>query len=153
MPSALSSLCTALSPEHRDRLKQLQERYPGWGELESFVGKIAKRRPLLVLLFGSLATGEFTQYSDADVLVVFDRAVDWMAVYELSWGRVQPLVYAMGEALREIEAGNTLLIEAVEDGIPLLNRADTYELMREVSERAKSLLGLVRVGQGWRRAR
>lgn len=151
MPSALLSLCAALSPEHQDRLRRVQERYPGFSELEIFVRKVAKRRPLLVLLFGSLATGEFTQYSDADVLVVFDRAVDWMRVYESSQGQVQPLVFAMEEALREIEAGNTLLIEALEEGIPLVDRAGAYDRLRRAAARAKSELGLVRVKGGWRR--
>jgi hypothetical protein len=135
------------------KLTRVRERYPGFGELEAFVRKVAWHRPLLVLLFGSLATGEFTQHSDADVLVIFNRLVDWMTVYECSTGWVQPLVWELGEALREIEEGNTLLIEAIEDGIPLLNRVGTYELLREAPERAKSLLGLVRVEQGWRRAK
>lgn len=40
---------------------------------------------------------------------------------------MQPLVWGLNEALGEIAAGNTLLIEALEDGIPLLDREGTYE--------------------------
>lgn len=151
MPRSSLSLSRALSAEHEARLAHVQERYPAFVEVEEFVQRVAVRKPLVVLLFGSLATGQFTQHSDADVLIIFKRPVDWMAVYRCSTGRVQPLVRELGEALREIEAGNTLLIEAVEDGIPLLDRGGVYERLREACQEAKRRLGLVRERAGWRR--
>jgi len=45
------------------RLSRVRERYPAFGEVEEFVRKVAAQKPLLILLFGSLATGEFTQHS------------------------------------------------------------------------------------------
>ena len=36
--------------------------------------------PVLILLFGSVAKGEVTQHSDADVLVVVAEPVDWLRV-------------------------------------------------------------------------
>jgi len=47
--------------------------YPHWSSVERFVEQVRRLDPLLVLLFGSVTTGEFTQYSDADVLVVFEH--------------------------------------------------------------------------------
>ena len=152
MPRSSLSLLEALSSEQALQLARAQERYPAFAEVEEFVRRVAVRKPLLVLLFGSLATGRFTQHSDADVLVIFDRSVDWMRVYECSGGRVQPLVREVDEALREIELGNTLLIKAVEDGIPLVDRAGVYERLRCACGEAKRRLGLVRTCTGWRRA-
>lgn len=152
MPKSSLSLPEALSSKQALQLARVQERYPAFAELEEFVQRVSVRKPLLVLLFGSLATGQFTQHSDADVLVIFNRSVDWMSVYECSAGRVQPLVRELGEALGEIEAGNTLLIEALEDGIPLLDRAGAYERLRCACWEAKRRLGLVRTRRGWQRA-
>ncbi len=152
MPRSSLNLPAVLSSEQVLQIARVQERYPAYAEIEEFMRRVAVHKPLLVLLFGSLATGRFTQHSDADVLVIFDRSVDWMSVYKCSTGRVQPLVRELDRALREIESGNTLLIEAVEDGIPLLDRAGVYEQLRCACQQAKHWLGLVRERTGWRRA-
>lgn len=151
MPKSSWSLSQALSSEQVLRLRCARERYPAFTELEQFVHCIVRRRPLLVLLFGSVATGRFTQHSDADVLVVFQRPVEWIDVYKCSAGRVQPLVRGLEEVLGEIERGNTLMIEALEDGIPLFDRVGTYERLQAACQKAKSKLGLVRQRWGWQR--
>jgi len=105
---------------------------------------------LLVLLFGSLATGEFTQNSDADILVLFEEQQDWSKVYKFSTGIVQPIVKSRREMLNGIREGSTFLIEMVEDGIPLLDAGQVYaELERAVTE-AKESLGIVRERDGWK---
>jgi len=40
----------------------------------TFVATVRQLDPVAAVLFGSVARGDFTQHSDADVLVVFDRA-------------------------------------------------------------------------------
>jgi hypothetical protein len=146
-----SILSKGLSAEQEQRLALAQERHPGFLELEEFVERLALREPLLILLYGSLATGEFTQRSDIDVLVVFSEPVEWMEVYSCSRGRVQPLVFELSRAIQELAEGNTLLIEALEDGIPLLDREGTYERLKCVAGEAKARMGLVRERRGWRR--
>jgi hypothetical protein len=140
-----------LSDEQAARLERARERYPAFSEVEEFLERISNEDPLLVLLFGSLATGEFTQHSDADMLVIFEGRVDWMKVYESSAGHVQPFVRSMEEAIQEIAGGSTFLIEALEDGIPLFDRADTYGSLKRAAEEAKARLNLKREGTGWRR--
>ncbi|PYJ68670.1 MAG: hypothetical protein DME76_11545 [Verrucomicrobia bacterium] len=71
MPETLSDLPTASLPELGARLSLLRERYPHVDELQQFVESVSRLHPLAVILFGSLATGEFTQHSDADVAVIF----------------------------------------------------------------------------------
>jgi len=60
--------------------------------VECFVEQVRRLDPLLVLIFGSVVTGEFTQYSDGDVLVAFGHPVEWETVYACSDGVVQPVV-------------------------------------------------------------
>jgi len=91
--------------------------------------------------------------SDVNVLVIFAGLREWMEVCRCSRGLVQPLVWGLNEALEEIAAGNTLLIEALEDGIPLLDREGTHGRLRAAAEKAKGRLGLVREGSGWWRER
>ena len=67
-------------------------RYPHWPSVGRFVDGVKALQPLLLLLFGSVAKGDFTQHSDADVLAVFAAPTDWLAVYSYSDGRVQPVV-------------------------------------------------------------
>lgn len=131
-------------------LQQLSNRYPAWGEVERFVAEVVSLSPLLVLLFGSLARRDFTQESDVDILVVFDRPMAWEVVYRFSTGVIQPLVKELNEVLWEIHEGNTFFIEALEDGIPLLDHEGTYERLRCQAEAAVAHLGLVREEGGWR---
>lgn len=134
----------------QSRLDLIRDRYPDFPEIKAFIEAIKREDPLLVLLFGSLATGEFTQYSDADVLTVFAKQTSWDEVYSYSSGVVQPVVKSIDEALHEIGAGNTFLIEAIEDGIVLFDTNDTYARLIYTARQAKQKFGLVRDSRGWR---
>jgi len=98
MPETLSDLPTASLPELGARLSL----FPAF-------------TLLAVILFGSLATGEFTQHSDADVAVIFATPVDWMKLYRCSSGRVQPLVYPAEQFLQMINKANGLALEVCHD--------------------------------------
>ena len=58
--------------------------YPHWSSVERFVEQVRRLDPLLVLLFGSVTTGEFTQYSDADD--VYERLQRHVAAARERWG-------------------------------------------------------------------
>jgi len=62
-------------------MKAAYRDYRRLGELMTFVSGVEALKPQLALLFGSVATGEFTQRSDIDVLAVFDRPMDCLDVY------------------------------------------------------------------------
>jgi predicted nucleotidyltransferase len=124
--------------------------YPHLAELRRFLARIAPMRPLLVLLFGSVAKGEFTQHSDADVLVVFSKPVDWLEVYEHSDGLVQPLVKTLDEIMARIEEGDPFVIEILEDGIALHEDGGVHGRLLAAVAEAKERFGLVRTDDGWR---
>jgi len=112
-------------------------------------GVVTSLKPLLILLFGSVAKGEFTQESDADVLVVFDRPVDWLTVYAHSQGMVQPLVKTLDEVLAQIRQGEPFFIEIVEDGLALYDADEIHQRLMVEAAKAKREWGLTRTEDGW----
>jgi hypothetical protein len=124
--------------------------YPHRSSVERFVEKVRRLDPLLVLLFGSVATGEFTQYSDADVLVVFERPVDWETAYACSDGVVQPVVKTQDELTAQIAAGEPFFCEIVEEGQVLFDAGGVYTRLRRSVSAARERWGLERTPNGWR---
>lgn len=129
---------------------QAQSNYPHWPSVERFVAQVCQLKPLLVLLFGSVATGEFTQHSDADVLVVFDRPVSWETVYACSDGFIQPVVKTWQEVEAKVKAGEPFYCEIVEDAWVLLDAAGIYEQLKHLVTLARQYWGLERTSRGWR---
>ncbi|MEO0249415.1 MAG: nucleotidyltransferase domain-containing protein [candidate division WOR-3 bacterium] len=130
-------------------LKATYRDYPHWCEVQRFVKGVASLKPLLILLFGSVATGEFTQDSDADVLVIFDRPVEWLMIYAHSQGMVQPLVKTLDEVLAEIRHGEPFFIEIVEDGLALYDAGGIHQRLIGEAAKAKREWGLTRTADGW----
>jgi len=118
--------------------------------VERFIEKVRRLDPLLVLLFGSVATGEFTQYSDADVLVLFERPVDWETVYACSDGVVQPVVKTRDELAAQIAAGEPFFCEIVEEGQVLFDAGGVYAWLCRSVAAARERWGLERTVDGWR---
>ncbi len=149
MPETLSDLPTASLPEAGVRLSQLRERYPHVEELQQFVKCVSRLQPLALILFGSLATGEFTQHSDADVAVIFATPVDWMRVYRCSSGRVQPLVYTAEQFLQMINKANGLALEICHDGWILAGDAAFLRHLKETFAEVRHRCGLEKTKTGW----
>ncbi len=116
----------------------------------AFVKGVKALRPSLVLLFGSVATGEYTQRSDADVLAVFDRPVDWLEVYTYSQGMVEPIVRTISEIERLVRDGEPFYIQAFLEGSLLHGDEATYHRLRTMVEEAITSHGLIRTERGWR---
>ena len=124
--------------------------YPHWSSVEHFVEQVRRLDPLLVLLFGSVTTGEFTQYSDADVLVVFEHLVDWETVYACSDGIVQPIVKTQDDLTAQIISDEPFFCEIVEDGQVLFDADGVYERLQRHVAAARECWGLERTADGWR---
>ena len=124
--------------------------YPHLDELTAFVKGVEALGPQLVLLFGSVATGDFTQRSDADVLVAFEDEKDWLEVYQYSQGIVQPIVRTISQVENLIRAGEPFYIQAFLEGAFLAGDRNTYQRLRAMVDDAISAHGLVRTERGWR---
>ena len=129
--------------------KRTYREYPDWGLVNQFVSRVRRRQPLLVLLFGSVARGDFWPDSDADVLLVFEKPVDRKAVYADVEGAVEPLVKTVEEMERFIREGEPFYIEMIEDGILLYDANGEYKKLSRLVEDAKVAWGLKRTPDGW----
>ena len=109
-----------------DLLKKKLKRYPYLNELEFFLNRIEKENLKLILLYGSLAKGRYTQNSDIDVLCVFDKKFHdlkerFMISYKYSDGRVQPKTITFKELELGLKEGNSFLLSIFDHGIVLYN--------------------------------
>jgi predicted nucleotidyltransferase len=102
-----------------------------------------------VLLFGSVARGDFTQYSDADVLVVTREPTDWKQVYQYSDGIVQPVVKTLEEIETLLNHGEPFWIEVIQEGIVLYEELNSYSLLYSLAEQARRRWKLRREAGGW----
>jgi len=132
------------------RTRQQSRNYPHWPSVERFVAQVRQLRPLLVLLFGSAATGEFTQHSDADVLVVFQQPVAWESVYACSDGIVQPIIKTWDEVEAKVRSGEPFYCEIVEDAAMLFDSGGVYEQLKRLAATSRQNWGLERTSSGWR---
>jgi hypothetical protein len=142
MPGTLLTLPIESLPEVGARLSRLRERYPHVDELEQFVECVYGLQPLAVILFGSLATGEFTQHSDADVAVIFASPVDWMSIYRCSSGRIQPLAYTAEQFVQMINQANGLALEICHNGWILAGQPAYLRQLKETFAEARRRYGL-----------
>jgi hypothetical protein len=97
-----------------------------------------------------VATGEFTQHSDADVLVVFQQPVSWEAVYACSDGVVQPVVKTWSELEAKLKAGEPFYCEIAEDAQVLFDADGVYEQLKHLATIAREQWQLQRTTGGWR---
>lgn len=110
-----------------DLLKKKLSRYPHLSELESFVNQIDKKFLKLILLYGSLAKGTYTQFSDIDILCVFDKEFKdqkerFLAAYKYSNGIVQSKTLSYKEFKEAIQKGNPFLYSILKDAIILYSK-------------------------------
>jgi predicted nucleotidyltransferase len=118
--------------------------------VERFVERVRQLDPVLLLLFGSAATGDYTQYSDADVLAVFERPVAWDDVYACSDGVVQPVVRTLDELVVQVSTGEPFYHEIVEEGVVLFDAGGVHDRVCAHAAAARERRQLERTPTGWR---
>ncbi len=130
--------------------KQTFRKYPHYQDVLAFVERVRRRNPVLVVLFGSVARGDFGRDSDADVLVVFDSPDRLESVYEDCDGGVHPVTKTLDQMDKFIREGEPFYIEMIEDGIPLYDSNGKYEKLSRLARDAKIAWGLKRIPNGWK---
>ena len=128
---------------------------PKLHKLEHFCKQLLERYTIeALILFGSTAKGTANYRSDFDVLIVTNNmGEDWFTrhrnAFALSIGLVQPFVLTPQEFSHAIENRQTLVWEAMADGILLYD----HGLGREQIQRFQKLLQngqIERLHKGWR---
>lgn len=125
------------------------------------VGRFVERatrelRPLALILFGSLARGDYHQHSDADfcvVLAVSPRSpfegYDRVVACDPS-GVVQPVVYGPDQFRQMVRQANGMALEIVADGLFLAGEEAFRQEIEELAAQTKRRLGIERTPTGWR---
>ncbi len=108
-------------------LKKRWKNYPHLNELEIFLDRIQEADPEFLMLFGSLATGNFTQHSDIDILCVFSQDFQnarerFLHAYRYSNGIVQPKSLSINEFKGALLNGDSFIVRIVEEGLILYSK-------------------------------
>jgi hypothetical protein len=125
-----------------------------------FVGRAARElRPLALILFGSLARGDYHQRSDADFCVVLAAPLrspfegyDRVVAYDPS-GVVQPVVYGADQFRHMVRQANGLALEVMADGLFLAGDDPFRQEIERLAAHTRRRLGIERTPTGWRIAR
>jgi len=103
--------------------------------VRDFAEKVMKEREEVVsiVLFGSRARGDYTAYSDYDVLVVVshseERFIDRPLRYlEYSEEPLELFIYTTSEVETMFDDANVLILDALRDGVVLYDKGFWREL-------------------------
>ncbi len=125
-----------------------------------FVERAAQElRPLALILFGSLAKGDYHQHSDADFCAVLAdtprspfEGYDRVVACDPS-GVVQPVVYGPDQFRQMVRQANGLALEVMADGIFLAGDEAFRQEIEQIAAHTRERLGIERTLTGWRIAR
>lgn len=124
------------------------------------VGRFVERatqdlRPLALILFGSLARGDYHQHSDADVCVVLAESprslfdgYDRVVACDQS-GVVQPVVYGPDQFRHMVHQANGIALEIMADGLFLAGDEAFRQEIEELGTQIQRRLGIERTPTGW----
>lgn len=93
-------------------------------ELEEYVRRVSNKLRLhAVILFGSRARGDHGPWSDYDLLLIGDFREPYLkrlkTLFDLTEGiriSIEPHPYTLDEALRMLERGSPIIVDAIEEG-------------------------------------
>lgn len=125
-------------------------------EIEIYRERVVEElKPRSVILFGSMATGEYGAGSDVDVLIIsndlpqnFLERLRVLSELNPTTAPIEAFGYTPAEFLRMLERRNPTALYAVADGKPLHDDGFFAEAKRTF-ERVKAKFDLVRVDRGW----
>lgn len=140
-----------------DSLGLNSERYAYAAAVGRFVARAAQElQPLALILFGSLARGDYHRRSDADFCVILAEAPPKpLAAYTRvvacdPTGVVQPVVYGREQFLQMLHQANGLALEVTADGVFLAGSEAVYQEIEQAIAQTRERLALVRTPSGWR---
>ena len=133
----------------KKKLKQKAERL-----IEQFLLEINQFSPKCVILFGSYARGNFTEYSDIDVCVIAERLPENELIRRTLVGFYNtPKIAAIGfypqEFINFIKKRRCFVYDIIADGIVVYNDG-FFENIKSVYEGCIRKFQMIREANGWR---
>ncbi len=107
-------------------------------KLRRYVKKIADENVLLIVLIGSFARGDYTAFSDLDLVIIvkkdprrpMDRIPDYLdPSLDID---VEPRVYTIDEIIKMALENRRIIKEIIEYGIILYGRSDLIEKIKKI---------------------
>lgn len=136
--------------------KKLQD-LPRYSSLENYVKTLMKERGDRVesiVLFGSMAKGNYTKFSDYDLLIVVSRESlsfkDRLYEYSLySDGWVEPFTYTKEEVEKMFGEFNLLILDALKDGIVIYDKTNFWKNLKRKFNKLLSSGTITPKKNGW----
>jgi len=130
--------------------------FPYEKEVEIYCRKIAQTlRPKSIILFGSMARGNYGVGSDVDILVISDdfpsnflERLRLLSEANPTFAPIQAVGYTPAEFLKMIQHRHPTALYAVAEGKPLLDDG-FFKEAKQVFERVKRDFQLVPTAHGW----
>lgn len=125
--------------------------------IKKFITEVTKsERVLGVILFGSLAKGEFLSHSDIDILVIYKDRVDFLENnLELrrldDSGLIEPFGYGYEQLKGMIEEINPFIWDVFEEGLILYAADDEkIESLEKLRDNIRNKYKVEKSDSGWR---
>lgn len=116
---------------------------------------VEKLKPRSIILFGSIATGEYGAGSDVDIMVIsedlpqnFLERLRVLSELNPTTAPIEALGYTPVEFLRMLERRHPTALYAVADGKPLYDDG-FFDEAKRTFEQVKAKFDLVRTDRGW----
>jgi hypothetical protein len=140
-----------------DSLAPNFKRYAHTKAIGDFIERAVRDlHPLALVLFGSLAKGDYHQHSDADFCVVLAESLrspfegyDRVVACDPS-GAIQPVVYSPDQFRQMVRQANGLALEVLADGLFLAGDEAFWQEIERLAIRTQQRLGIERTTTGWR---
>ena len=128
---------------------------PYYENIMEYVERVKmKLKPKLLVIFGSIAKGDFGVGSDVDILIVsdllpknFQKRLKILFLLNDTFAPIEPVGYTSEEFKKMISKGHPTALDAIHDGITL-HKDEKYE--KEIRSLFKEVTGKVRREEfGW----
>jgi len=133
----------------------LAKRHPKRNNLEVFLESLIREHSVVaIVLFGSVATGEYDIHSDFDLVIVSDdMGSNWMernqAAQRISPGLINSFVLTTAEFNELFEQMHLLILDAIDQGKVILDTNGIIERARSRLNKWKEKGYLRRETNGW----
>ena len=139
-----------------DRIREKLKEIPYREEIARFCENIIKAlNPSAIILYGSLARGDYKKGSDIDIIIVADNLpqkftdrIELLLCFSAG-GPIEPRGYTPHEFLKMIEEAYGTVLDAIAYGIILYDRG-FIKKAKELFKKTIKTLELKRVTNGWK---